>query len=305
MTALSTVTTLGAGIHAISADAYHADSTTETPSLSASIAALLCSSSPAHARAAHARLNPDHQREERDIYDVGTIAHQILLEGSFDRLAVVDAKDWRTKAAQEERDAARNAGLTPILIDKLAEVEAMVAAAREQLDQHNAAPPLFTDGKPEQTLIWEEPGGVTCRARLDWLRDDHTQVLDLKTTSRSAHPRAYERALFSVGGDVQCAMYLRGLAAATGSKQWANFAWVVVETSAPFALSVIKPAADVLELGNRKVEYAIRKWRDCLETGSWPAYGNDVAYAHAPEWEIQRWLEREALAEAPNERKAA
>ena len=268
---------------------YHADKVSDTPSLSASIASVLVTKSPAHARARHPRLNPDFARVEEQKFDVGNAAHCLFLEG-LDRAAVIDAPDWRTKSAKEEREEARAAGLIPLLTEQYAQVAAMVNAVHEQLNAHEAD--LFVAGKPEQTLVWDEDG-VTCRARPDWLRDDHTAICDLKTTSRSAHPRAYERALFNVGGDVQASFYLRGLQAVTGSLRWADFYWCVVETEPPYALSVIQPAADVLELGQRKVEYAIERWRECLRTDSWPAYSTVVEFANAPEWELQRWLARE------------
>jgi hypothetical protein len=139
------------------------------------------------------------------------VAHSLIFEG-IEKVSVVDAPNWRTKAAKEARDEARAAGLIPLLPGQWTEVQAMVQAVREQLAEHEADPPLFTDGKPEQTLVWEEDG-VLCRARLDWLRDDVRAIDDLKTTSRSAHPAAYSHALFGVGGDVQAAFYLRGVRA--------------------------------------------------------------------------------------------
>jgi hypothetical protein len=277
------------GIYTLPAEEYHADPC-DQPSLSASIAHILCSQSPAHGRAAHPKLNPALVREEQGHFDIGTAAHAILLEGQA-KLAVIDAPDWRTKDAKEARDQARADGKIPLLAKVMADVDAMVAAAAEQLEYHGAFPPLFTDGTPEQTLVWEEPGGVMCRSRLDWLRDDRATIDDLKTTSRSASPEAYSRALFGIGGDVQAAFYIRGVQEVTGETP--EFRWVVVETSPPFALSVIAPDPAVMTIGRKKVEYAIDVWRRCLDSGHWPAYPADVCYAELPPYEESRWLEKE------------
>lgn len=277
------------GFSTIPAEAYHADPC-EQPSLSASIANLLCNRSPAHAQAAHPRLNPNMRREESDKFDIGTVAHAILLQG-IDVVQVIDAPDWRTKDAREQRDAARADGRVPLLAGVLDDVQAMVAAARTQLEQHGAQPPAFMDGLPEQTLVWEEPGGVTCRARLDWLRNDLATIDDLKTTSRSASPEHYSRALFNVGGDVQAAFYIRGVQELTGETP--EFRWVVVETQPPYALSVVAPGPDILTIGRKKVEYALDTWRRCLSTGVWPAYPTHVCYAELPQYEEARWLEKE------------
>ena len=48
----------------ISAEAYHADPAPE-PSLSSSVAKILVNLSPAHARIAHPRLNPDYRPRSR------------------------------------------------------------------------------------------------------------------------------------------------------------------------------------------------------------------------------------------------
>lgn len=276
------------GIYTMSADQYHADPS-DQPSLSASIANTLLTRSPMHARAAHPRFNPEATRRNAQHLDLGTAAHALLLEGK-EAVAIIDAPDFRTKEAQEARDEAYAAGQVPILAEKWSEVQAMVDAIWRQLEEHNAMPPPFTDGEPEKTIVWND-GGVTCRARLDWLRDDSTAVDDLKTTARSANPGVYSRNLFATGGDVQAAMYVRGVERLTGEQP--QFRWVVVETMAPYALSVVAPGPDVLAFGEAKVERAIALWRDCLDRDEWDGYPRRVCYAELPPWEESRWLERE------------
>lgn len=278
------------GIEALTAAEYHSDPC-EQPSLSSSIAHLLCVASPAHAFAAHPRLNPNFVRVEEEKFDVGTSAHSLLLEGDAG-VQVVDAADWRTNAAKEQRDEARAAGRIPLLTKQHDEVQAMVAALRTQRELVDADPPLFKDGKPEQTLTWAD-SGVHCRARVDWLHDDFRAIDDYKTTGRSANPEQWARTtMFSIGADIQVAFYLRGLQLLTGAT---DVAWrfVVQETSPPYALSVVSLGPDVLTLAQKKVDYAIAVWRRCLESGSWPAYPRRVAYAELPPWEEARWLEKE------------
>ena len=170
----------------------------------------------------------------------------------------------------------------------------MLLAVTRQLGEHHAHPALFSTGDPEQTLIWEEPGGVICRARLDWLRVDRTTIDDLKTTTRSASPDSYARQLFGIGGDIQAAFYIRGVQELYGETP--EFRWCVVETSPPYALSVISPGPDILTVGRKKVEYAINRWRECLTSDDWPGYPQDICYAELPAFEEARWLERETRA---------
>jgi hypothetical protein len=280
------------GIHDLRAADYHADPAA-VPSLSASIAHVLYTRSPLHAWTAHPKLNPGHQRREETRFDIGTTCHAILLEQREveEIVEIIDAPDWRTKAAQEARDTARENGLIPLLADQVDGVTTMLTATRDQLARLDVWPAPFTAGKPEQTLIWQE-GDVTCRALVDWLRDDHTVIDDLKTTSASASPDAWTRTMFTIGADIQTAFYLRGLKALTGVT--AEMRYVVVETYPPYALSVVSVGPDVLAVADAKVDWAVARWAECLASGDWPAYPLRVAHAELPAWEEARFLEKTA-----------
>jgi hypothetical protein len=282
------------GIYTMAAEEYHRDPC-DVPSLSASIAHVICSQSPLHAWAKHSRLNPDFKREEQAGWDIGTCAHALLLEGAA-AVDVIEAPDWRSKGAQLARENARAEGRIALLAKHYDGVQAMVGAAKIQLSNLDIDPQPFTDGKPEQTLVWEEDG-ATCRARLDWLRDDRATIDDYKSTKGSANPEAWTRTLYQIGADIQAAMYLRGLAAVNmdglSLYDQPEFRFIVQETYAPYALSVVSLGPAALEIANRKVEYAIRTWRECLEKGEWPGYSSQVCVADLPPWEENRWLEKE------------
>lgn len=270
---------------------YQDDALGARPSLNAGICKILCSRSPLHAWTLHPRLNPHFERDSDPKYDVGTAAHALLLEGR-DAVFIVGALDWRTADAKAMREEARAEGKIPLLSAQWQEVQRMCEAVREQLDALDVDPVPLTDGKPEQTLVWEEQG-ILCRARLDWLRDDRAAIDDLKTTSASANPEAWtRRTLWDMGADIQAAFYLRGLAA-LGEKV-RDFRWIVVETYPPYALSVVSLTPQAFELADAKVEYALNLWKRCLEADDWPGYPIQVAYAEAPGWHEAAWLEKEA-----------
>jgi hypothetical protein len=288
------------GIFDGKADGYHADDHGDNPTLSSSIANLLINRSPLHAWTAHPRLNPNFVAVDDSKFDVGTVAHSMLLEGTAS-VDVCDFSDWRTKDAKEARDVSRLNGRTPLLAHQFEEVLAMCNAVADQLKAFNADPVPLTDGKPEQTMVWQDPQtGVWCRARIDWLHDDLSAIDDLKTTTRSAHPEAFAKNLYSYGCDVQAAFYLRGINALYGDRSagamvagMMSWRWVVVETSPPYGLSVIEPGPAVLELADAKVDAALKLWAECLERDSWPGYPTKVATAELPAWEEARWLARE------------
>lgn len=285
------------GLHdAIPAGRYHADEFGEQPSLTAGIACTLLNASPLHAWTQHPRLNPHWEPREEQKFDLGRVAHQVLLEGNS-VVSIVPADDWRTASAKDARDWAREHELTPLLEKDWLRVQAMVEAAREQLEAWPDGPVPFTDGKPEQTLIWAT-NGVHCRARIDWLRDDLTYIDDYKTTSASANPERWTRTtLYSIGADIQVAFYLHGMDVVTGRDKRPEWRYVVQETFPPYALSVISLAPSVIELANDKIAHAIAVWRNCLERDEWPAYPHRVCWAELPPWQETAWLEREAREE--------
>jgi hypothetical protein len=270
---------------------YH-DGIDEQPRFSASIAHIICSTSPKHAWTAHPRLNPNYVRVESEKFDIGAAAHSILLEGE-DVIYVVHEDSWRKNVAKEAREYARSIGKVPLLAAARDEVMAMVDAVREQLAAFAVDPPLFAEGKAEQSLHWEEDG-VHCKARLDWLRDDLATCDDLKTTSRTANPDVFRKNLYATGAHVQAYTYIHAVEMVTGSTP--RFRWVVVETAPPYALSVCEPGADVLACGQSDWEYALGVWRSCLEADEWPAYPAVVSRLEAPAWELERRAMREEWA---------
>lgn len=274
---------------AIPEDTYHADTFTDAPCLSKSIAQILLTRSPLHAWAAHPKLNPNFVKPAEKKFDIGTSVHALFLEGDAN-VAVIEADNWTTKAAKEQRDEARANGMTPLLAKDWERVQEMADAIGPQLDRFNETPTLFTDGKPEQTLVWEEDG-VLCKARLDWIRDNLTAVDDLKTTSASAAPEKWSKTMLGMGAELQVAFYLRGLRHLTDTPPAWRF--VVVETEPPYALSVFSVAPDLLEIADRKVQFAIDTWRECLKTGVWPGYPSRVCWIHESAWAENEWAERQ------------
>jgi len=283
---------ISTGIHTISAAEYHADPA-EKPSLSSSIAGIIWHRTPLHGWMAHPRLNPDLVRHESSTFDLGSAAHALILENDESKLVIVDADDWRTKAAREARDAARAEGKIPLLKNKYEEVANMVEAAHHAIAVSELQG-LFDDGKPEQTVIAKD-GDTWLRGRFDWFTNDRKIILDYKTVGRSAAPESFLRSsVFQFGYDIQAAMYTR-LLTLLGCEEDTKFVWLVQETEAPYACSLIGASPSMIEAGTRKLDYVKRQWDECLATGNWPGYGKRIAWLEAPAWELGKVEEREFI----------
>ncbi len=278
------------GIYDVSEREYMSDQIGDTPSLSASIAKILIAESPLHAWTNHPKLNPDFKREEKEVFDLGTVAHALMLQGES-IAEVIHAPDWRTKDAQMLRDKTRTEGRVPILSKHWDRVKEMVAIGQKQISEHREAKDAFTDaGKPEQTLIWVDDHGVVCRSRLDWLRNDYKFIYDYKTLGRTANPDELTR-ITCTEWALQACFYLRGLKAVTGVE--ATMRFVAQETEPPYAVSVIGLGPDVLCIGQKQVQFAIDLWAKCLESGRWPGFPDRVCFPVLPAWQEAAWLEKE------------
>jgi hypothetical protein len=259
------------GIFNLPAEAYHADPA-PTPSLSCSIAKILVEQSPLHAWQAHPRLNPGFEREEDSRFDLGSAAHMMLLEKREDGIVVVNADDWRTKAAKEARDAARANGQLPVLERHYGDIVAMVESAKAYLAGTELAGILET-GIAESTIMWQE-NDVWYRCRPDVITP-HV-ILDYKSTA-SAEPEFITRQIGRMGYDIQESFYKRGVKAATGADK--PFVFLFQEVTKPYACSLVGLSAAYQELGRMKTKRAIATWERCLKANDWPGYASHIIYA--------------------------
>ncbi len=276
------------GIFAMMADDYHADPAPQ-PSLSNSLMHILLTRTPQHARLAHPRLNPNRvAKADADKFDIGSAAHALLLEG-HDHAVVVDADEWRTKSAQDLRDLARKAGKLALLKRQHEAVLAMMSAAHQYVDS-TALRGILNRGKPERTLVWKE-NSIWCRARLDWLTDDRSIILDYKTTGVEGPGEFMRRNMIANGYDTQAVWYPRGVKALGHPAP--RFLFLVQEVTSPFLCYLVEPAESMVELATHKVARALPLWRDCLTSNRWPGYPVEVHQADAPIWALR---EEEAAA---------
>jgi hypothetical protein len=304
------VSRLGAGVHVLDAQTYHADPCTE-PSLSSSIAKLLIERSPAHAWTASPRLNPNWESEDRKTFDIGRAAHRAVLGRGGDYVAIPEdmlasngaASTAKAKAFIEE---VRAAGKTPLKGAEIAEIEAMAAA----VTAHLAGCGIAVDPERSELGAVARIGDVWCRAMIDNAPDKPVMLpgigprkvlLDLKTCE-SAVPDSCRRAVESYGYDVQKQHYVETWREAAGEDR--AFLFVFTEKTPPFGCCIIwlldEPghSADWLEDASGKIATARATWRACLDADSWPNYPRMIVQVGATAWHRQRWQDTQVRAAA-------
>lgn len=277
----------------------------DAPSLNSSAIKTLITNSPKHAWEGNPKLNPYYVNVEKSDYDIGSAAHTLLLEDERG-IVEVNADSWRTNAAKAARDGAREEGKVPLLPHQAEEVRAMVASARAQLKQHEIGDPFDKPGISEGTIIWTE-NGVLCRCRPDRIVEPTSNMIDVydyKTTSASVSPDSIVRYAEQQQWMIQNEFYSRGILAAYDSVERVRYRFIAQETKPPYALAVIDFSPLALGMAERKVNFAMGLWHNCLATDSWPGYDRRVITIEPPQWAQVAWQEREERGHAGTDPKA-
>lgn len=261
----------------------------EVPRLSPSTAKILLRRSPLHAWTAH-RLGGGERDEPTDAMRRGNVLDRMLL-GVGPELVVVEAKDWRTKAAQEARDAAELAGKLPVLVGKLGDYNDVVDAWRSQLADRG----ITLVGKSQVKLDWTSDG-VPCRGILDHLilDEDSATIYDVKTCD-DASDAAITRSIVTYGYDIQHAAYVEAVSELNpdiAGRVRMKFIFCETERVNAYAINIKPLGGTMRELGERKWKRAKRMWGECLRTGRYPGYESDQPIEATP-FQLSEEMERE------------
>jgi hypothetical protein len=215
---------------------------------------------------------------------LGTALHTHVLELSRwdDEIAVAPACDRRTKAGKDAFASfeASAAGKTVITAD---DADVVMAMGRSVMRHPGAAMLLGLPGKAETTHMWTDPlYGIECKCRPDWLTDDGSIIVDLKTT-RDASPRGFRQSIASYRYHVQASWYLHGVHAATG-KRPDQFIFICVESTAPYACAVYAADAEMIERGHEQAMKDLGRLAVCKAADSWPSYSDQIETISLPGW---------------------
>lgn len=256
-------------------------------------------------------LNPHRAPDPSRASDAGELAHAIVLEGSEERVCVIDPRDfpakstgaipdgWTNVAIRGARDAARADGKIPVLMGDWARIKAMADSARAFIDGLRESEPAVWrafqhgGGESEITAVWRD-GSTLCRMRHDRLNADREIDINLKFVMRSAHPEQFARSgLLSMGYAIASAWYRRGMRSVYGAKTPTTL-FIVVEQNPPHLCSLVGLDPEFTSWADTRAARALREWQACEASGKWPAYPSRACYAELPRWEAAK-LEEEVI----------
>ncbi|MEO8034669.1 MAG: PD-(D/E)XK nuclease-like domain-containing protein [Acidobacteriota bacterium] len=259
-----------------SSSLYHSDP--NGPSLSASMAGTLLNKSEFHAYLTHPKMGKLPFKATKPM-SAGTLIHPLVLGKGIDDIAVLDFPNYKTKAAQEARDAASECHQTPILRADYEDAVLVAKDVRESLDDMGYS----LSGISEAVVTWYEDsslGPVKCRAMVDHLRLDIVTIFDLKTAN-SAHPRAIQSHISEYGYDIQESAYrsaLRKLVPDSAGHEQFKFLFVETMPVGSARRSLITPcrlSGKFRAIGENRWRRAVETWAKCLRDDLWHGYADD------------------------------
>lgn len=252
------------------------------PSLSTAVVCDLDKRTPLRAWTFHPRLGKRHSPSTAR-GELGSAVHSLAFGGPPVAYAPPSFTDWKKGAAQEFRDGIRSEKGIPLLDRHRDNVERAAESVRAALAE------TFGKGTTEITMAWQSHG-VWMRGRLDWMDDNGTVDVDLKTVE-DLDPYDWERRNIEPGGlDVQAGMRNLGHAAIDGKER--KMIWLLQDIEPPFDFCFVGLAPSKLALAHAKIERAAGIWARCLAANKWPGYGNAVRWAEAKPWEERDFAER-------------
>ena len=278
--------TFRTGLYPEMSDAiYHGDPC-PAPSLSSGLIRTLTTGTPRHAWLAHPRLGKSEDKASTKAQDYGSLVHKLALGAGRD-VEIIEADSYRTKAAQEQRDAAQAAGRIPILEPAYADALAQAEPIRDAITA------LAGEGwQGEVAMIGQREtahGTIWTRAKADALSADRSVIVDLKTTQK-LDDKAIKNRLAEY--DTQDVHYRATLESARSDLIGrTRFVFLFIENSTgimrPVGLSEgWRHAADLA------VTEAAETFARCLKARQWPAYAAAPELFEPPPWLVRARLEK-------------
>jgi hypothetical protein len=198
---------------------------------------------------------------------------------------------------------------TPDVVETLTDTES------ETLDRmagkvfaHPAVALLRQNGGCEVSIAWtDRTTGLKLKGRLDkWIPEcrlpGDTQawpaILDLKTV-RSCDPRLLAMEIEEFGWHRRAAMYRDGIETLTGHVP--DYLLVCILKTPPYSVVVKQLGEESLRGGRDEYRDLLKTWKNCLKTGKYPGYGDDIDTADVPEWKLKEYRAMEKLKGAEDE----
>ena len=229
------------------------------------------------------------QREPTRSMTLGSALHAAVLEPELFAKQYMLLREVTDRRASAYKEAVKVYGSEFVLTGKEADY---IIGMQETIKAHPyAGSVLALAGRPELSVITKDPEtGAGVRCRFDYLTDCGTPV-DLKTT-QDARPNEFSRSIANYNYHVQAAFYEDVWFWETGERL-KRMEFIAVESAMPHAINVFRLDDEAYQEGRRIYREALNTYARCLDSGHWPAYGDEPQWLNLPAWAAPALLEEE------------
>ena len=226
-------------------------------------------------------------RDSTAAFDMGTVLHASALPGeNADDIAVRMPEGMKKTTKEGKAFVAEHKGKIILNPSDAYVVDQMMLSLRE----HPFSASLVNGelkGKAEQSFFCtDKDTGLELKARPDFILDDFSLILDLKTTI-DASPKGFQRSVANYRYFVQASHYLDVVEMSTG-KRPQGFLFVAVEKTRPFSTAVYLADQAMIDLGKQQAREDLNNIAQWIADDKFPGYSERVEEISLPKWMLPK-----------------
>lgn len=229
-----------------------------------------------------ALLTPDEEeeKENKEKFAVGSLAHSMVLEGK-DLRHMYAIKPAGMSFVTKEGKAWRDAQTLPILKEEDAN---SIPKMAESLAKDPDSRDILKRCQDRELTVVAEIQGVLVKARFDGMFSDLDElpwIPDLKT-SIDPSEESFSKSIYNLNYDFKAEFYRRVYEASFGKRP--GFLWIAIEKRSPHCVCCWYPDEKTERSGHRKFERAMNLYLTCTKTGEWPGLSSGIKPIGIPKW---------------------
>jgi exodeoxyribonuclease VIII len=226
-------------------------------------------------------------RDSTAAFDMGTVLHASALPGeNADDIAVRMPAGMKKTTKEGKAFVAEHKGKIILNPSDAYVVDQMMLSLRE----HPFSAGLVNGdlkGKAEQSFFCtDSETGLELKARPDFILDDCSLILDLKTTV-DASPKGFQRSVANYRYYCQASHYLDVVEGATGTRPQA-FLFIAVEKTRPFSTAVYMADQPMIDFGKQQAREDLNNIAQWIADNKFPGYSERVEEISLPKWMLPK-----------------
>ena len=136
-------------------------------------------------------------------------------------------------------------------------------------------------GQAELSYFWDDFGTIKGKCRPDWISDDGSIVVDVKTTT-DASPYGFQKSIANWGYHLQLGWYLRGLRKLVLPVK--EFIFIAIEKTPPFCVGVYSADQNMIDFAMKELDQLMPEIQTAMMSNEFPDYTPEITSIGLPPW---------------------